>query len=52
MASPTGDIVVQAGIEPELLVTDVDLAAVERARETIAVLRNRTTIPRKAQSQG
>lgn len=52
VASPTGDIVVQAGLEPELLVTDVDLAAVERARETIAVLRNRTTIPRKAQSQG
>lgn len=52
VASPTGDIVVQAGLEPELLVTDVDLAAVERARETIAVLRNRTPIPRKAQSQG
>jgi deaminated glutathione amidase len=52
VASPTGDIVVQAGLDAELLVTDVDLATVERARETIAVLRNRTTIPRKAQSQG
>ncbi|MUL76690.1 carbon-nitrogen hydrolase family protein [Mycolicibacterium sp. CBMA 226] len=52
VVSPTGDIVVQAGLDAELLVTDVDLAAVERARETIAVLRNRTTIPRKAQSQG
>ncbi|MCX8563281.1 carbon-nitrogen hydrolase family protein [Mycolicibacterium mucogenicum] len=52
VASPTGDIVVQAGLDAELLVTDIDLAAVERARETIAVLRNRTTIPRKAQSQG
>jgi predicted amidohydrolase len=52
VASPTGDIVAQAGLDPELLVTDVDLTAVDRARETIAVLRNRTSIPRKAQSQG
>lgn len=52
VASPTGDIVEQAGLDPELLVIDVDLAAVERARETIAVLRNRIAIPRKAQSQG
>lgn len=52
VASPTGEIVAQAGLDPELLVTDVDLGAVERARETIAVLRNRTTIARKAQSQG
>ena len=52
VASPTGDIVAQAGIGPELLVIDIDLAAVDRARETIAVLRNRTAIARKAQSQG
>ncbi len=52
VTSPTGDIVAQAGLDPELLVTDIDLAAVERAREAIAVLRNRTTIARKAQSQG
>ncbi|MDR3659203.1 MAG: carbon-nitrogen hydrolase family protein [Mycobacterium sp.] len=52
VAGPTGDLVAQAGTDPELLVVDVDLAAVDRARESIAVLRNRTTIPRKAESRG
>ncbi|MUL66512.1 hydrolase [Mycobacterium sp. CBMA 234] len=52
VASATGDIVAQAGLDAELLVVDVDLAAIDRAREAIAVLRNRTTIPSKAQSQG
>jgi predicted amidohydrolase len=42
VASPLGEVVVAAGSDPQLLVSDLDLANVEKARETIAVLRNRT----------
>jgi predicted amidohydrolase len=42
VASPLGEVVAVAGRDPQLLVSDLDLAAVEKARETIAVLRNRT----------
>jgi predicted amidohydrolase len=42
VASPLGEVVVAAGSDPQLLVSDLDLATVEKARETIAVLRNRT----------
>jgi deaminated glutathione amidase len=36
--------VASAASEPELLVTDLDLAQVAKARETIAVLRNSTAL--------
>jgi predicted amidohydrolase len=54
VASPLGEVVAVAGPDPQLIVSDVDLAAVEKARETIAVLRNRTasTTSRRAQSLG
>jgi predicted amidohydrolase len=42
VASPLGEVVAAAGPDQQLLVSDFDLAAVEKARETIAVLRNRT----------
>ncbi|MDT5197690.1 MAG: deaminated glutathione amidase, partial [Mycobacterium sp.] len=42
VASPLGEVVAAAGPDPQLLVSDVDLTNVEKARETIAVLRNRT----------
>jgi deaminated glutathione amidase len=42
VASPLGEVVAVAGRDRQLLVSDLDLAAVEKARETIAVLRNRT----------
>jgi predicted amidohydrolase len=42
VVSPFGAVVASAGGEPELLVTDVDLEQVTKARETIAVLRNYT----------
>jgi predicted amidohydrolase len=42
VASPLGEVIVAAGSDPQLLVSDLDLAAIEKARETIAVLRNRT----------
>jgi deaminated glutathione amidase len=54
VASPTGDVVATAGSDPQLLVVDVDLSTVEKARDTIAVLRNRTDFAKtgKAQSRG
>jgi predicted amidohydrolase len=42
VASPTGDVQAQAGADPQLLVIDVDLDAVAAARDSIAVLRNRS----------
>ncbi|HYO01047.1 MAG TPA: carbon-nitrogen hydrolase family protein [Mycobacterium sp.] len=41
VCSPTGDPVAVAGADPQLLIVDVDLDPVEKARDTIAVLRNR-----------
>jgi len=45
-------VLVSAGADPQLLVSDLDLAAAQKARETIAVLRNRSelTYPGKAES--
>ena len=40
VASPFGDVVASAGAEPQLVVADIDLERVAKARETIAVLRN------------
>jgi predicted amidohydrolase len=54
VASPLGEVVAQAGAEPGLVVADIDLAAVTAARDTLAVLRNRSAIPHldKAESRG
>jgi predicted amidohydrolase len=41
VASAVGEVVVSAGSDPQLLVSDLDLDAAQKARETIAVLRNR-----------
>ncbi len=42
VCSPLGAVLAQAGPNPELLVCDVDVSAVDAARETIGVLRNRS----------
>ena len=42
VASPFGEVVDAAGAEPTLLVTDIDTDTVASARDTIAVLRNRS----------
>jgi deaminated glutathione amidase len=42
VTSPLGEVVASAGSDQQLLVSDLDLTAVEKARETVAVLRNRT----------
>lgn len=49
VASATGEVIAAAGADEQLLVTDIDLAAAAKTRETIAVLRNRTHFA-KAQS--
>jgi predicted amidohydrolase len=41
VASAVGEVLASAGSDPQLLVSDLDLDAAQRARETIAVLRNR-----------
>lgn len=40
VASPFGEVVASAGPEPELVVADIDVDRVAKARESIAVLRN------------
>jgi predicted amidohydrolase len=54
VASPTGEVLASAGADPQLLVVDIDLDAAQRARDTIAVLHNRTGLARfgKAESLG
>jgi deaminated glutathione amidase len=52
VVSPFGDVVAAAGTEPQLLVADLALERVAKARETIAVLRNYSAFanPDKAES--
>ena len=54
VVSPSGGVLDSAGADPQLLVADIDLAAVGTARDTIAVLRNRSEFTHvgKAQSRG
>lgn len=46
VASATGEVIAAAAADEQLLVTDIDLDAAAKARETIAVLRNRTHFAR------
>ena len=52
VASALGEVLISAGDEPELLVCDIDLDAARKARETVAVMHNRSGAaqPRRAQS--
>ena len=54
VASPLGEVVADAGEDPQLVVADVDLDAVDVARNTLAVLRNRSSFAQldKAESRG
>jgi predicted amidohydrolase len=54
VASALGQVLTSAGAAPQLLVSDLDLDAASKAREAIAVLRNRTEFSRasKAESLG
>lgn len=42
VASPLGEVVASAGGQPQLLLADIDVDKVARARDSIAVLRNRS----------
>jgi predicted amidohydrolase len=52
IATPVGEVLTSAGADPQLLVSNLDLDAASKARETVAVLRNRAGINlvHKAQS--
>ncbi|HEY0226044.1 MAG TPA: carbon-nitrogen hydrolase family protein [Mycobacterium sp.] len=54
VASPFGEVVASAGAHPDLVVTDIDVDRVADARESIAVLRNRSDFARtdRAESVG
>jgi predicted amidohydrolase len=49
--SPTGDVVAAAGADSQLLIVDADLDAVEKARDTIAVLSNRAGFAQSSRAQ-
>ena len=54
VASPVGEVIAAAGADPQLLVTDIDLDAAKKVRETIAVMSNRSefTHAGRAESRG
>jgi predicted amidohydrolase len=57
VASPLGEVLTQAGAEPDLLICDLDVAAVPAIRDRVGVLRNRVTLDTdsqfsRAQSRG
>ena len=54
VASAVGEVLASAGADPQLLVSDLDLDAAQKARETIAVFRNRQEFTKlgKAESPG
>ncbi|MBO0679291.1 carbon-nitrogen hydrolase family protein [Mycolicibacterium sp. S2-37] len=54
VASAVGEVLVSAGAEPDLLVTDLDFDAARKVRDTIAVLDNRSVdaVSGKAESRG
>lgn len=46
VASPLGEVIASAGSHPELVLADIDVDRVARARDAIAVLRNRSAFAR------
>lgn len=54
VASPLGEVVASAGADPQLVVADIDVDRVAQARDSIAVLRNRSDFTQidRAQSVG
>ncbi|OBK10680.1 carbon-nitrogen hydrolase family protein [Mycobacterium asiaticum] len=54
VASPLGEVVASAGSDPQLVIADLDLDAVDAARKKIAVLHNRSSFVQldRAESPG
>ncbi len=52
--SPLGEVIAAAGAQPQLVVADIDVDKVDKARDSIAVLRNHSSFVRgdEAQSVG
>lgn len=42
VCSPVGEVLAEAGPDPQLLICDVDITALDEVRQTLAVLRNRS----------
>ncbi|WP_102144427.1 carbon-nitrogen hydrolase family protein [Mycobacterium hubeiense] len=51
VVSPTGEVLASAGADPELLVVDIDLDKARHARDTIAVLRNRSAFAHASKAE-
>jgi deaminated glutathione amidase len=51
VASALGEVLASAGADPELLVCDVDLEAARKARETVAVMSNRSEFAHVSRAQ-
>lgn len=54
LVGPYGQVLASAGEDPQLVMHDLDLAAVGKARETLAVLSNRSSFAQldRAESRG
>jgi len=51
VASATGEVLASAGADPQLLVSDLDLDTARKARESIAVLSNRSDFTRLGKAE-
>jgi predicted amidohydrolase len=51
VASPLGDVVASAGGHPELVIADIDIDKVAKARDSIAVLRNQSDFARSDRAE-
>ena len=51
VASALGEVLVSAGPDPQLLVCDIDLEAARKARETVAVMSNRSEFSHVSKAQ-
>ncbi|KWX66731.1 carbon-nitrogen hydrolase family protein [Mycobacterium sp. NAZ190054] len=51
VASALGEVLASAGADPELLVCDLDLGAARKARETVAVMHNRSGFAHRGRAE-
>lgn len=51
VATATGEVLTSAGTEPALLIADLDLDAARQARDTIAVLHNRSDFAQRGKAE-
>jgi predicted amidohydrolase len=51
VVSPLGEVVASAGAQPQLVVADIDVGRVAKARDSIAVLRNHSSFARADEAE-